>query len=351
MMTKQMFPKIGKATALVRAGRLAEATAAIQAELSGQSAMAQPDPMPSRTTLRETLRRIAAGGMPAATKVALQPDLPADARFLSLSHDGPHGSRVYRLYVPANSTALMPLIVMLHGCTQTPEDFAVGTGMNALAEEFACLVAYPAQPSGANAQKCWNWFRPEDQSAAAGEPALLADLVGDVIRDFPVDRDRIYVAGLSAGGAAAMIMGAAYPELFAAVGVHSGLPVGAASDVPSAFAAMRSGARGRPVATTPPTIVFHGLSDSTVNSANGRAVIAQAVKAGHATTTETRTVRGGRTAQITRHGAGAVLWEVEGAGHAWFGGNAAGSYADPSGPDASREMLQFFLAQSKTPGA
>ncbi|MBC7477554.1 MAG: PHB depolymerase family esterase [Pseudorhodobacter sp.] len=340
---------IENATAMTRAGNLTGATAAIQAALHGPASGTAQD----RAPLGETLRRIAAGGMPRSTPLQADVALPAGASFLSLTHSGPHGSRAYRLYVPANRTAQMPLIVMLHGCTQTPEDFAVGTGMNVLAEEFACLVAYPCQPSGANAQKCWNWFRPQDQVVGRGEPALIAGITADILRDYPADAARVYIAGLSAGGAAALIAGAAYPDLFAAIGVHSGLAVGAAQDVPSAFAAMRSGADGKPLSGIAPTMVFHGTADSTVNSENARAVMTQVTRPyGNSTlSVETKRTPDRKTARVTRHSSHqktiAELWEIEGAGHAWSGGNAAGSYTDASGPDASRQLMRFFLQHGK----
>jgi poly(hydroxyalkanoate) depolymerase family esterase len=243
---------------------------------------------------------------------------------------------------------------MLHGCTQSPDDFAAGTRMNEAAEEHTCLVVYPGQTTAANMQKCWNWFSDGDQRRGEGEPLLLAGITRQVMRDFTVDPQRVYVAGLSAGGAAAAIMGDAYPDLFAAIGVHSGLACGAARDMPSAFAAMqghspaptgRSGPRQRIV----PAIVFHGDRDGTVNPRNADRVVAQSTQAVALTThAEQGRAAGGHTytRTLSMDAAGQSMieqWLVHGAGHAWFGGSVAGSFTDPRGPDATREMIRFFL--------
>ena len=336
--------------------------------ISGVAGTAQP-PLPE--ALRSFLERLNGSGLEAGLGglakgfPAPAPELvPDGARFVAGSYSNQAGSRSYKLYVPSGAHGqTLPLIVMLHGCTQSPDDFAAGTRMNAIAEEHTCLVAYPAQTSSANPSKCWNWFSPDDQQREQGEPSLIAGITRQIMRDYPVDPQRVYVAGLSAGGATAAIMGATYPDLYAAIGVHSGLAVGAASDMPSAFAAMQGGsaahaASGRvPMAGLQrivPTIVFHGDQDRTVNPRNGDQVIAQARGASATALQATATVQqgqvcGGRAYRRTLHADAqgqTVLeqWVIHGAGHAWSGGSAAGSYTDPQGPDATREMLRFFLA-------
>ncbi|MDQ3270091.1 MAG: PHB depolymerase family esterase, partial [Pseudomonadota bacterium] len=286
---------------------------------------------------------------------AQAPDpLPDGARFVAGSFSSDAGSRAYKLYIPAGSPAEpLPLVVMLHGCTQTPDDFAAGTGMNALADEMKFLVAYPAQDASANPQRCWNWFNGDDQQRDRGEASLIAGITRQVMREHPVDPQRVYVAGLSAGGAAAAIMGSAYPDLYAAIGVHSGLACGAARDMPSAFAAMRqgsaAGARHRASGMPAATIVFHGDSDSTVSPINGEQVIAQSKASRRLQVQVSRGQSTGgvaytRTVQVDDDGLALLEhWVLHGGGHAWSGGRRAGSYTDPRGPDASREMLRFFL--------
>ena len=209
---------------------------------------------------------------------------PEGAAWLARSFASAAGARDYKLYVPRSAHGrAVPLIVMLHGCTQGPDDFAVGTGMNRLAEERGFIVAYPAQPSSANPSACWNWFDLANQRRDEGEPAIIAGITRAVMAEFAVDPARVYVAGLSAGGAMAATLGATYPELYAAAGVHSGLPHGAAADLPSAFAAMHGGAKPtagkRRAKGSVRTIVFHGRSDSTVHPSNAEAILAD-VRAG-----------------------------------------------------------------------
>jgi poly(hydroxyalkanoate) depolymerase family esterase len=284
--------------------------------------------------------------------------VPEGARFIEGTYSNPAGSRAYRLFIPSRYQGQpLPLVVMLHGCTQSPDDFAAGTRMNFIAEKQTCFVVYPAQRSEANQAKCWNWFRTADQQRGRGEPSLIAGITRQIMRDYAVDPARVYVGGLSAGAAAAAIMGATYHDLYAAIGVHSGLACGAATDLPSAFVAMRQGGGsdhriipgdGPPV----PTIVFHGDRDITVHPNNGDHILEQSMRAtsaekkvhrgqvpgGHAFTCTIHTNASGRG--IFEH------WNIHGAGHAWSGGNPAGSYTDPRGPDATREMLRFFLEHS-----
>ena len=262
---------------------------------------------------------------------------------------GEAGTRPYRLFVPTHLLPKPALVVMLHGCTQSPEDFALGTRMNEFAEQKGFLVLYPEQIAAANAQRCWNWFNPADQLRGSGEPALIAGMTQTVLAEFDADPRRVVVAGLSAGGAKAAILGATYPDLYAAIGVHSGLACGAAHDVASAFMAMRQGRPGRHTAPGQPhipTIVFHGDRDSTVNPANASAVAAQLGDPG-APQMEQGQVPGGLAYTRTTHRAadGRTMleqWMVHGAGHAWSGGDSRGSFTEPKGPDASAEMLRFF---------
>ena len=387
-MTKPFSLGLTRATQLTKAGNLREATALIQSLLNGSDQTAQPvepgnviegeftrldssgnaaeHPTASvhpthqssalRPNLRETLRKIAAGGMPAQGAVRHSPQiLPPGASFTTHTHTSAYGARSFMLYIPAAKTeAPMPLIVMLHGCTQSPEDFAAGTGMNALAETFGCIIAYPAQSTGANPNKCWNWFKPGDQTRNGGEPALIAGITTAILESHPVNPSRVYIAGLSAGGAAALIVASAYPEIFSAVGVHSGRAIGAAGDAASAFGAMRTGASGQAQVCAIPTLVLHGTADSTVHPENGAAVVAQALRGRHGLKTTIRHGKsvGGRPFKQTLYSQtdGRVMceyWEITGAGHAWAGGSAAGSYTDPSGPDASAEILRFFLGHQR----
>ncbi len=374
---------LGGAAELVGAGRLMDATAAIQRMLGGLTPaheaadvkarrapptidgfaepVGTPTPTARRTpersrdflgkvNLRDLVRSKANVPSPRVT-------VPDDAQFLAGTFANQAGSRPYKLYVPSRYRAgqEVPLVVMLHGCTQSPDDFAVGTRMNTIAEERNFLVVYPGQVGSANMQKCWNWFNEGDQRRDEGEPSLIAGITRKIMAEYAVDPKRVFVAGLSAGGAAAAIMGSTYPDLYAAIGVHSGLACGAATDMPSAFNAMRQGAAGsasRQRALVP-TIVFHGDRDTTVSPRNGDAVAAQVAGAAQlGSRAEAGQVPGGRsytrTIRADADGRAAVEhWVLHGAPHAWAGGSPDGSYTDPQGPDASREMVRFFMETAR----
>jgi poly(hydroxyalkanoate) depolymerase family esterase len=292
--------------------------------------------------------------------------VPDGAAYFTRTFTCKAGSRDYKVYVPSHRDRKAPLIVMLHGCTQNPDDFAVGTGMNRVAEEHGCVVAYPRQSTKANQMGCWNWFDPKDQTRGAGEPSIIAGITRSIMAEFDIDAERVYIAGLSAGGAMAAIMSATYPELYAATGVHSGLACGSATDVASAFAAMRGSSnpaapaqgksRRKGANDRVRTIVFHGASDRKVHPSNAEMILAEA-RAGltHLSQeAECEGVAGGRayTRTVITDGSDVPeveLWAVEGLEHAWSGGSPEGSYTDQRGPDASREMLRFFLHSSTQP--
>ena len=271
------------------------------------------------------------------------------------------GSRAYDLFVPSEhgGGSPLPLVVMLHGCSQTSRDFAIGTRMDELAEEYGFLVAYPDQPRSANVAKSWNWFRDGDQRRERGEPSILAGLTRQVMHEFDVDPTRVYVAGLSAGGAAASILAMAYPDLYAAVGIHSGLACGSAGSMSAALLAMRRGALlGPRRATHPmPTIVFHGDRDTTVSPVNGDQAIAQSLPNSDVSrVTDHGRSQGGmaytRTVLTEPTGSwSSEQWVLHGGGHAWSGGHPSGSHTDPAGPDASREMLRFLMSHAKGDGS
>jgi poly(hydroxyalkanoate) depolymerase family esterase len=407
-MNDRLDPGMREATRLTGAGRLIEATALLQRmlhrqrdQISTPSTGSLPvtidlvpetvevtDPGSSlrtgqefdngagnraervgRAYLPEALRRLldriprtgfepGLGGL-AEPSPAHAPDVPESGQFLVRSYSNQVGTRTYKLYVPSGYRGQpLPLIVMLHGCTQSPDDFAAGTRMNLRAEEHNCFVAYPAQPASANASKCWNWFRPGDQERGQGEPSLIAGITRQIVSDYSVNPDRVYAAGFSAGAAATAVLAATYPDLYAAIGVHSGLACGAASDVASAFAAMRQNqhtarrrvSRGRGPRVVP-AIVFHGDQDTTVHPHNGDHIIAQLREALNidlqATVQKGRVPSGRGYSRIQHHDASGQAifeqWVIHGAGHAWSGGSPSGSYTDPQGPDATREMLRFFL--------
>jgi poly(hydroxyalkanoate) depolymerase family esterase len=351
---------MAEVTRLTRAGRLDEATALLQGQVMPAPLPLAGAPAPGETNPFFDLMR-AFGTNPWSTPA--EPAAPSarqegHGRFEARTFANAAGSRSYKLYIPPGYTgAPLPLVVMLHGCNQSPDDFAAGTRMNVLADELNFLVAYPAQSQSANSQRCWNWFNPSDQLRGGGEPSIVAGITCEIVQTMNADPRRIYIAGLSAGGAAASTMASAYPDLYAAVCVHSGLACGAARDLASAFGAMQNGGapgrRGDANLAAVPTIVFHGDRDTTVHSVNGDHVMTQAKGAGDWQTQVVRgeTSPGHRYTRTVQSGPDGVpvheQWVLHGGGHAWSGGSAAGSFTDPHGADASRDMLRFFFEHAR----
>ena len=323
-------------------------TQAAQAQMRGfsQANGGANSHMPSDVPdmLAELSRKFGQGGVAANEPAEALPGTFSDGSFTNRA-----GTRSYKLYVPSTYQGEpAALVVMLHGCTQNPDDFAKGTQMNALAEETGCLVVYPCQSRQANSSLCWNWFSGVDQQRDQGEPSIIAGITREIMAQHKIDPAQVYVAGLSAGGAMATIMGTLYPELYAAVGVHSGLPYGSAHDLPSALAAMqgqlqRQNKPGQAI----PIIVFHGDKDHTVHPTNGDELMVHARDAADVMAVEPGRVPNGHAYTRTTHKRSdgklqGEHWVIHGAGHAWSGGSARGTYTDGKGPDASREMLRFF---------
>jgi poly(hydroxyalkanoate) depolymerase family esterase len=399
---------MAEATRLTRIGRLAEATALIQRTLGGMSvparrstradasneavvrivevtpalpgptiqggAGASPGPAPAspavppQTPSPDVLQLPGRLHDPMQRRQPLRPGVVSPSshpggKFVDGVYSNTAGTRTYKLYIPRSYTGQsVPLVIMLHGCTQNSVDFAAGTRMNMFAEGKTFLVAYPEQVSSANNSKCWNWFQPADQQRGMGEPSVIAGITRQIMNSYHIDINRVYVAGMSAGGAMAVIMAATYPDLYAAVGVHSGLAYCAAQDVRSGFAAMRRGAdqSARQLTTVIPLIAFHGDRDTTVSPVNADHLLDQWLKAtsheqgrsAHSTKVERGQVVGGRayTRSIYHDASGHAIvekWLVHQAGHAWSGGSSDGSFTDPRGPDASNELLRFFAEHSR----
>jgi len=406
-MNDHMQAAMAEATRLTRTGRLAEATTLIQRTLGGMSAPAgrstradapneavvrvvevtppllgptiqggagaSPGPAPARPavspqtpspdvlqlpgSLHGSMRR----GQPLRPGVVTPSSHPG-GKYVDGAYRNTAGTRTYKLYIPRSYTGqAVPLVIMLHGCTQNAVDFAVGTRMNMFAEDKTFLVAYPEQVSSANNAKCWNWFQPADQQRGMGEPSVIAGITRQIMNSYHVDFNRVYVAGMSAGGAMAVIMAATYPDLYVAVGVHSGLAYRAAHDVRSGFAAMRRGAgqSARQLTTVIPLIAFHGDRDTTVSPVNAdhlsdqwlQATCHEQGRSAQSTKVERGQVAGGRayTRSIYHDASGHAIvekWLVHQAGHVWSGGSSDGSFTDPRGPDASNELLRFFAEHS-----
>jgi len=342
-----------EAARLTRAGQIAEATALIGRALSKDSST--PEPGDASGSVID--------GEFEVVQDARAPASPESSGWSSGTFANASGARDYRLFAPppdSRAEAPRPLLLMLHGCTQDPDDFVASTRMQALALEQGVYLLCPAQSVAANSNRCWGWFEETNQSIDQGEPGIIAGLVRQILSTHPIDRRRVYVAGFSAGGAMAATLAALYPNLFAAAGVHSGVAHGAARDLMSALVVMHQGAPtvdasqglgGEPV----PMILFQGDADATVHSNNAARLIAQAgfvVGGPDERPAEQGRVPGGYAYSrwVYADPAGrrcAERWSIHGAGHGWSGGSALHAFTEPRGPDASREILRFFLEHPK----
>jgi poly(hydroxyalkanoate) depolymerase family esterase len=368
---------------LTKAGRLTEATDLIQQTLGSSSKSGESSSRSGSSPeihllnrlsrvaepLRKVLPNAQDSRLPLQGPAVLQGQTPPRGNLgagdlVDRTYKNGYGGRRYLVYVPPGCpTEGAPVIVMLHGGTQAVHDYAAGTAMNQLADLHHFLVVYPEQDAGANPMRYWNWFRPQDQRTGDGEPALIAGITQQVISDYSADRNRVFIVGFSAGGAMATVMAATYPDLYAAGGIHSGLPYGAAYDVQSAFALMRgeNPPSQQDSALRIPLIVFHGDRDQIVNVVNASRISKQRLgagptaTAGNGVTATQGQVPGGRSYTRTTYAADAdvllELWIVHGAGHAWFGGTKGSSYTDPLAPDASAEIVRFFRLPEIEPAA
>ncbi len=299
-------------------------------------------------------------------------DTAAGETFTLGTYDGPEGSRRYKLFKAEMQSAARrgraekgkgrSLMVMLHGCTQDPDDLARGTRMNELAERDGFLVLYPEQPVTAHPLKCWTWYDAAQQKRGQGEPAIIAAMTLKIAKENGVDPKRIYLVGLSAGAAMAAILGATYPDIYRAIALHSGIAYGLATAVPQALEAMRTpkgdavklgtavvaamGERRRVV----PVLIIQGTTDASVNEANARLLAQQWANANGITGAAQEIQQMGkppaypvaRSMFRVKETTVVELWMVQGLGHAWSGGSKAGTYTDDKGPDASRAIVKFI---------
>ncbi|MBP6395652.1 MAG: PHB depolymerase family esterase [Giesbergeria sp.] len=386
---------LDEATQMMYGGHLMGATEAMQRALMGPlsdvpththvSTEVLDALLPDRNTLTALTGLAGLTGLTGLTGLGSAQDRSADAAAsapeteapgsferVTLAHDG--AQHHYLLYVPPGAAAgtPMPLVLMLHGCSQDADDFAAATGMNQAAAAANALVLYPAQARNANPGGCWNWFESSNQHRGQGELGLMVAMVRDVMARHSVDAQRVYAAGISAGGAMVALLGREYPEMFAALGVHSGLQAGAADNMMAALSAMNNGAKLGPSSPSaraathsssalhPALIVFHGDADTTVSAKNGEQLVDAALQAAlgdkGAAVQETQSGQSAAGQRFTRHlyrakASAPVLveyWVLHNAGHAWSGGSAKVSQTDPRGVNATQEMLRFFLEHPRS---
>ena len=363
----QFAQMMGDATEMMYGSHFLNATEAMQRAFIG--APAAPRSTHSSTHVLDALLPERCANPASTGAQPLAPEAPGSFERIALMLGG--ALHHYWLYVPpdaqadadASAPAPMSLVLMLHGCSQEAAEFAAATEMNTAAAAANALVLYPEQARGANPGGCWNWFEPENQHRGQGELGVVVAMLRDVMARHSVDAQRVYAAGISAGGAMAALLAREYPELFAAVGVHSGLQAGAADNMMAALSAMNNGAKlgtaehnGAASATPlPALIVFHGDADTTVDAKNGEQLVEAALQTAlgdkNAAVQETQQGQSDAGQRFTRHlyrasDSAPVLvehWLLHNGGHAWSGGSAKVGQTDPKGVSATQEMLRFFL--------
>lgn len=269
---------------------------------------------------------------------------------------GRHDARAYALYVPS-SPAAAPLVVALHGCWQTPEDFALGTRLNDAAERRGLVVLYPAQSRRDNAYRCWNWFLPTHQAAARGEPAAILAMARHVQEELAMKDPRLVVLGFSAGGFMAVNLACVAPQTVAGIGVMAGGPYRCGVGAGAAIQCMR-GRAGDPAASAEQCLaaagartlpmrasLWQGGADSVVDAANLSALETMLARALGTATLVTETAEGAvHSVHRDRRGTPRLeTWLVRSMGHAWSGGDPRGTHTFPQGPDATERMLDFLL--------
>lgn len=282
-----------------------------------------------------------------------------------------HEGRELRVYSPDGELAGKPVVVVLHGCTQTADDVADASQMDALADEKGFVAIYPEQSAASGLNRCWEWWETGNQTRDSGEPKDIAGAVAAIVDARGLDPERVYVAGISAGGAMSVVLGATYPDRFAAIGVLAGIEYGGASALSEVYATSMNGgpdpkAQGERAhaamgsyARVVPALVIHGDADGVVAPVNGTQVAAQWLRTntlvlGDAAIGEPTTTSGEagypftHTVHASRARGGSIVEHilVKGLGHAWPGGRAGGSFADAKGPDASRTLWAFFEKRS-----
>ncbi|WP_233274695.1 extracellular catalytic domain type 1 short-chain-length polyhydroxyalkanoate depolymerase [Haladaptatus cibarius] len=326
-------------------------------------------------TKRRTLLKSVGAGV-GASAILSGSTSAAKGSYTTETYDG----RTYTKYIPTGADgSAIPLVVMLHGCTQNPDQFKDETQMNEVAERETFAVIYPDQTTSANIRECWNWFQDQHTTRGSGEAELIAGMAQDVMASHSIDDNRVFVAGLSAGAAMVPNLLVAYPDVFAAGGIHSGLVYDVAENVSQATTAMTQGGpdpqqqgteayqamQSNGVTDTVPTIVFHGTEDYTVYPINGHQATEQATQTNDLAADGTDDDSTDYTPDETTNGQSESFsytvseyhdsggetvvekWIIDGMAHAWSGGAQGGAYTAPGGPDASQQMWDFFAAHPR----